>query len=283
MSINRVTLIHELLTKDENKKSYDSTKSIPYDTALCKFHKERFEKALKDVEELFPYVKYLNYIKYFRIAIFGSARLTSNDSDAYQLVRDIIHTLGKKNPQIDVVTGGATGVMEAANEGLALAAKDLEKKHVTPIAKNHGVRIELPFEEKSNDHLHFKTMRAMFGLRLQDFICKTQGSYNAPGGIGTLLEKVFLLQLKQIGHLEEPYIILAHPEWKKVFDVIYDTLFVKRQTEGRIPTVNEDDLTCIKYSDNIDEIVDIFDKAYQEWFNNVHRHLVDTRDFQKKL
>ena len=79
---------------------------------------------------------------HFRVSIFGSARTKKNDK-IYKEVKKLAYALAKR--EIDVVTGGGPGLMEAGNEGHLQGSK-------SPKNKSHsiGVGIKLPWEQKFN-------------------------------------------------------------------------------------------------------------------------------------
>ena len=53
-------------------------------------------------------------LEFYRVCIFGSARIQS-DSPFYQQVYDLAKVLSQED--VDIVTGGGPGLMEAANRG----------------------------------------------------------------------------------------------------------------------------------------------------------------------
>jgi hypothetical protein len=74
----------------------------------------------------------------FRVTIFGSARIP-RDNWVHAAVRDLAKQLALIG--CAVITGGGPGLMEAANEGAALAGAG---------ASNVGIRVQLPFEQEVN-------------------------------------------------------------------------------------------------------------------------------------
>ena len=82
----------------------------------------------------------------FRVAIFGSARITHEDT-LYQEIADLATMLAKNN--FDIVTGGGPGAMEAAAFGHQRATLGQES------SKAIGINIELPFEQIPNKYLEF--------------------------------------------------------------------------------------------------------------------------------
>ena len=85
------------------------------------------------------------YEKHFRVAIFGSARITKKDP-AYEEVYKLAYMIAGEN--IDVVTGGGPGIMEAGNKGAHLNG-----------GTSVGLNIALPFEQHDNPYIDHDTRR----------------------------------------------------------------------------------------------------------------------------
>ncbi len=200
--------------------------------------------------------------KNFSIAIFGSARLQPNTPE-FQFICDlsqaIVETLGT-----DIVTGGGPGIMEAANKGLMHAVREQRdnfKKGNIP--RSYGIRVPLPFEQESNLYIHVIKRYKHFTTRLQSFVSLIQGAYVGAGGIGTLLELSLPWQLKQVNHLPVDFPLIVSPVWKPILETFYDMTFSQR--ENSIPLINPDNMALIQFSDDIEEIVEIFSIAHKKW------------------
>lgn len=204
---------------------------------------------------------------HYRFVIFGSARIDQQDPD-FQFVSSLCKELVEAF-DIDIVTGGGPGIMTAAHKGSRLAIAEAGSKGVKRRARNHGVGIELPFQEPSNGLAHINSLHPEFSTRLQEFIDKTHASYTAPGGIGTLLELIMILQSRQVGHLEKNYPILAHPHWKPLVETWNDVLYHNRERNNKIPLISASDLDLIKFSDNTAEIVESVGESYKWWKTNI--------------
>jgi uncharacterized protein (TIGR00730 family) len=134
----------------------------------------------------------------FRVCIFGSARIQPED-ETYQTVRRLARSLGELG--IDVVTGGGPGLMEAANLGVQEAHN---RESVS-----YGLPIHLPSaHEEANRHLDIKSEHRRFSSRLDEFMRLSHAVIVAPGGVGTLLELVYIWQLIQVRLIEPRTIIL---------------------------------------------------------------------------
>lgn len=143
------------------------------------------------------------YTKHFRVAIFGSARITKEDS-AWEEVYKLAHMIAEEN--IDIVTGGGPGVMQAACKGHHDGRKS-EETHAI------GLNIKIPQEQKPNRHLDIKKEFDRFSKRLDTFMVLSDAVVVAPGGVGTLLELAYTWQLVQVKHICNIPIILLGDMW----------------------------------------------------------------------
>src|SRR5205807_6165329 len=88
----------------------------------------------------------------FRVCIFGSARIRPQDP-TYKEIYCLARELGRFN--MDIVTGGGPGLMEAANMGV-------QDAH-TGRSKSYGLPILLPLvHEDANKHLDIKSEHKRF-------------------------------------------------------------------------------------------------------------------------
>jgi len=138
---------------------------------------------------------------YYRVSIFGSARLKP-DTKEYSQIYQLAKKLAKNN--VDIVTGGGPGLMEAANAG----AKDGSSE-----SKSFGLHVDLPFETSPNGHLDVTYHHKKFSSRLDEFMRISNAVIVAPGGIGTVLELMYTWQLIQVGHITARPIILIGTMW----------------------------------------------------------------------
>ena len=134
----------------------------------------------------------------FRVTIFGSARVP-RDHWVYAAVRDLARELGGMG--CGVVTGGGLGLMEAANEGMALAGPEAQKRSM-------GIRVDLPFEQDVNPFVAEAYKHRTFFSRLHHFVLVSEAFVVVPGGIGTVLELMMIWQLLQVRKLHQTPLIL---------------------------------------------------------------------------
>jgi uncharacterized protein (TIGR00730 family) len=151
----------------------------------------------------------------FRVCIFGSARIRPEDP-TYRMVYDTARRLAELN--IDIVTGGGPGLMEAAS----LAVRDAHNG----VSQSIGLPIQLPRSlELANKHLDVKSEHKRFSSRLDEFMRLSHAVIVAPGGIGTLLELVYVWQLLQVGMVENrPLILMDRGLWRGLLAWVHDSL-----------------------------------------------------------
>ena len=134
------------------------------------------------------------------VAMFGSAR-TKSLEPLYESTRQAASMLVKRD--WTVCTGGGPGLMEAANRGAKEACQDG--------VCSFGYSIYLPFEAETNKHVQDDHHHDTFFTRLEEF-SKADAFIALPGGWGTLLEILTVVQLLQVGHMEPKPLILVGQE-----------------------------------------------------------------------
>jgi len=164
----------------------------------------------------------------FRVAIFGSARI-GRSGPAYKVVFDLARRIARHN--IDIVTGGGPGLMDAASRG-----------HHAGRFQNHvhaiGLTIKLPHEERPSYHLDFREKFVNFSTRLHEFMTLADAIVVAPGGVGTLLEFLYSWQLIQVGHIRPIPIIMIGSMWPAIIKWV-------KQYPLRWGLMSPEDLSCI--------------------------------------
>ena len=168
-----------------------------------------------------PYKKKINP-GHFRVTIFGSARIKRNDKN-YRMIFDLAEKIGEMN--LDIVTGGGPGIMEAANRGHNKG----NKSH----AHSFGLLIKLPREQMANESLNVKKDFHRFSKRLDEFMRLSNVVVVAPGGIGTLLELVYTWQLLQVNHMDHIPVILIGEQWKRLIDWMKKNLLRHRYIKAK--------------------------------------------------
>ena len=186
----------------------------------------------------------------FRVIVFGSSRLQP-DSRPYQDIFKLGFELGQRN--MDVVTGGGPGLMEAANKGHIEGSKDSDND-----SQSIGIRIELPFIEPTNESLDVSRSFAKFSQRLDEFIRISNFVVVAPGGIGTLLEFAYVWQLLQVGHMKNVPVLVYGEMWNLLLDWAKNNIM-----EPGLADL--EDLDYVRRVDSVEEILSLIDDSYKEF------------------
>jgi hypothetical protein len=164
------------------------------------------------------------------VTIFGSARFSEGDR-YYALAREMGRRIGGMG--FTVMTGGGSGVMEAANRG----ARDAG-------AFSIGCNIELPHEQKPNPYLdRFIEFRHFFVRKLM--LVKYSYAFIAlPGGFGTLDELFEVATLMQTGKIESfPCVLMGLDYWAPLREFI-----TQRMTAAG--TITREDAELILFTDD---------------------------------
>jgi uncharacterized protein (TIGR00730 family) len=186
------------------------------------------------------------YRKQRKVTVFGSARTPPSEPAYQEAVK-----LGKGFADAGwlVVTGAASGIMEAGHQGAG-------REH------SMGLNIMLPFEQSANPvilgdpklvHMkYFFTRKLMFVKECDAVVC-------LPGGFGTLDEAMEVITLLQTGKRDMvPVVLLDAPGgsyWRALDDFVH-----KHLLGGRM--ISPEDLHLYKLCDNyqtaIDEVLGFF-------------------------
>jgi uncharacterized protein (TIGR00730 family) len=174
-----------------------------------------------------------------KVTVFGSAR-TPRDAPAYQQAIRFGQLMAEKG--WFVVTGAATGIMEAGHRG---AGRD----------RSMGLNIMLPFEQEANEIIRgdgkLVTMKYFFTRKLM-FVKECDAVVCLPGGFGTLDEAFEVLTLLQTGKRElMPLVFLDAPGgsfWQDWLSFVRKNLLADRM-------IAPEDLSLFKVTDSVDETV----------------------------
>ncbi len=175
------------------------------------------------------------------VTIFGSARTPPEHPD-YALAREVGRCLGEAG--YAVITGGAEGVMEAANRGAREAG-----------ALSIGCNIELPHEQHLNRYVDIGLCFRHFFARKVMFVRYASAFVIFPGGFGTLdelFESLTLIQTGTVSHV--PVVLMGDGEW----DGLLAWLRTHALADGRI---DAGDLGRIRTVEQAREVCAIVDDA----------------------
>ncbi len=177
------------------------------------------------------------------VSIFGSAR-TRPGSTEYALAEEI--GAGLADAGYAVITGGGPGIMEAGNKG----ARDAGGTSV-------GLGIELPFEQKLNDHVDIGVSFRYFMVRKTIFVKYSQAFVVLPGGFGTLDELFEAVTLVQTGKITRfPIVLVGTAYWSGLIDWIRTTMLPGGKISDR-------DLDLLQVTDDPSEVVRIIREAHE--------------------
>lgn len=217
---------------------HEGSRTMPEDRPLlvCKPNKVESWRIFKIMSE---FVEGFDVIRRYSLAatFFGSARTTPGD-EMYKQAAELASRLAKKG--LAVITGGSSGIMQAANEGAFRAG-----------GASVGLNINLPQAQGHNQYLtdqfafdHFFVRKVMLTYASEMYIY-------FPGGFGTLdefFEIVTLVQTKKIRKV--PIILFGRKYWEPLLEVIDKTLYQE------FANINEEDMELYKLVDSVDEAYD---------------------------
>jgi len=170
------------------------------------------------------------------VAVFGSARTACSDP-MYAAAKNVGRRLAKEN--VAVITGGGSGIMEAANWGAATA-------HGTSV----GLGIELPFEEGLNSYVNLGMIFRYFFVRKTMFVKYSSSAVIFPGGFGTLDETFELITLLQTQKITpRPVVMMGTRYWGGLLDWIQDTVIssgAASQFDSGLVTVTDDEDEAVR-------------------------------------
>ncbi len=224
-------------------------------TGLLKLHEAQLDlldvkivnRAVKELRHAFAV--FHGYRDRKKVSIFGSARTPSDDPN-YQLAHQFSQAIVQAG--FMVITGGADGIMRAAQEGAG-------REH------SFGVNIMLPFEQGPNstiaDDPKLITFKYFFTRKLM-FQKEANAIALFPGGFGTHDEGFEILTLAQTGKSDpQPIVCLQAPGCDYWDDW---AAFITRQLLHR-RLINEEDLALFTIVTSADEAVSHILRFYRRY------------------
>jgi uncharacterized protein (TIGR00730 family) len=171
------------------------------------------------------------------VSIIGSARI-SPEHRYYKLAQQTSYEIAKAG--FTVITGGGSGIMEAANKGATAAG-----------GKSVGLNIELPKEQTPNSYQNISLHYRYFFVRKVMFLKYAHGFVVFPGGYGTLDEfSESLVLIQTLRQASFPVILMGRDYWKGLIDWISDKMLQEKCIEPK-------DLNVFSMSDDPTEAVKI--------------------------
>jgi len=224
-------------------------------TGLLKLHDTRLDlldvkivnRAVKELRHAFGV--FHGYRDRRKISIFGSARTTCDDPN-YQLAYRFAQAVVREG--FMVITGGADGIMRAAQEG---AGRE----------NSFGVNIMLPFEQGPNatiaDDPKLITFKYFFTRKLM-FQKEANAIALFPGGFGTHDEGFEILTLAQTGKSDpQPIVCLQAPGCDYWDD--WSAFIVKQLLTRNL--INEEDMSLFTIVNSADAARDHILRFYRRY------------------
>jgi len=175
------------------------------------------------------------------VTIFGSARFDESHR-YYQRAREIGAALARAG--FAVLTGGGSGIMEAANRGAQEAG-----------GLSLGCNITLPREQKPNPYLDKLIQFDHFFARKVMLVKYSTAFVIMPGGFGTLDEAFEIATLMQTHKLERfPLIAVGGDFWDELVGFVRDTMLA----EG---TVSPEDVHFIHRVETAEDVIRVIREA----------------------
>jgi uncharacterized protein (TIGR00730 family) len=165
------------------------------------------------------------------VSFFGSARIKPEDK-YYKLAEQTAEILAKAG--FTIITGGGSGIMEAANKGAAQAG-----------GKSIGLNIELPHEQLPNEYQNLSLHFRYFFCRKVMFLKYANGFFVFPGGYGTMdefTEALVLIQTLRQAYF--PIILMGSEYWAGLID------WMKKDMLGKHKFIDPADLNVFTVCDD---------------------------------
>jgi len=203
---------------------------------VCKPNRVESWRVFKIMAE---FVEGFDIIRRYSLAatFFGSAR-ASFDDDVYRNATLLAARLAKQG--FAIITGGSTGIMQAANRGAFEAG-----------GASVGLNINLPQVQPYNPYLtdrfgfdHFFVRKVMLTYASEVYVY-------FPGGFGTLdefFEIVTLVQTKKIRRV--PLILFGREYWTPLI------AFIEQKVYSEHKAINKEDMELYTLVDTVDEAYD---------------------------
>ena len=176
------------------------------------------------------------------VTIYGSARI-GEDDELYRQTQEIAQRLGELG--FSIITGGGSGVMEAANRGGLKAG-----------VTSAGLNIELPVEQLCNPYTTKSITFSHFFVRKVMLVKYAIAFVIMPGGLGTLDELTEVLTLMQTHKIKPfPLLLFNGQYWKGFLDWLQSSVLARGY-------ISENEFNLVRVCDHVDEVVE----AVHTWY-----------------
>lgn len=217
---------------------HEGGRTMPEDRPLlvCKPKTIESWRVFKIMSE---FIEGFDIIRRYGLAVtfFGSARVTA-DEPIYKEAEELAGRLAKRG--FAVITGGSSGIMEAANKG-AFAAGGMSV----------GLNINLADKQSYNPYLTEKFVFDHFFVRKVMLTYASEVYVYFPGGFGTLDEFTEILTLVQTKKIRKiPIVLFGKAYWEPLISFMKETLL------KQYGMIDEADLSLFTIVDSVDEAFD---------------------------
>ncbi len=154
------------------------------------------------------------------ITVFGGSRI-SKDSIYVKQAEELSKKLASKG--FSIITGGGSGIMEAANYGAFQAAREWGEANGTEKLKITSMGIGLFWlkegEKYKNKYAHEQIVMYHFFSRKWLLVRYSVGFIAFPGGFGTLDEIFEVITLIQTSQMPDfPIVLMGQEYWQPIID-----------------------------------------------------------------
>jgi predicted Rossmann-fold nucleotide-binding protein len=192
----------------------------------------------------------------YRVTIFGSAS-AKPETFAYNELRHAAAAQARMG--CDIITGGGSGLTQAANEGAAEADRPERNRSV-------GIRVDLPFEQEANPFVEQAFEHRTFFTRLHHFVLASDAFAVAPGGIGTVLEATMIWQGLQVGHTQDTPLLFMGQMWADL------AAWAKRHMlSTQPPLANPEDMLIPRCLNTAEEAIALISEHYTKWLQEQNK------------
>lgn len=172
-----------------------------------------------------------------KVSIFGGGGILPG-SPYYE--KAMVFAKNVASAGISVMTGGGTGIMEAANKGVFESKSD--------VAVSYGIRVKEITYENKNLFVHTEYEFNTLALRLVTLISTSDVIICFPGGFGTLEETFSTLVRMRVGLLKKiPVYLFGESFWKGLVEWMENTLL----NEG---VIDSEDLQLFTVFDDVNSL-----------------------------
>jgi len=240
----------DLMQNDSNKKSlsdvaeqlskvvHEGHRTMPTETPtlVCKPRQIESWRVFKIMSE---FIEGFDIIRRHGLAVtfFGGARAKPG-SGLYESAEELAGKLAKKS--FAVITGGSSGIMDAANKGAFEAG-----------GVSVGLNINLSEKQSYNEYLTEKFVFDHFFVRKVMLTYASEVYVYFPGGFGTLDEFFEILTLVQTKKIRKvPIVLFGKKYWEPLL------AFIDQTIHKEFAAIDENDMELYKVVDSVDEAYD---------------------------